>query len=141
MPTWELVAQDRTPAIGATLRLAERAIPVAEIRGFLASDAGGKDWKPAFAVLGVFAGLGAAFLIGVLGHDWQYRLLAAAAVFMVIGLSALHDVVWLTRVRMYRVEIITARGETLVYATTDAADAERLIAALGTVVGSQSRAA
>ena len=55
MPSWELVPAERTPMVGATLRLANRVVPVSEIRGFIASDEGGRDVRPAFVVLAVFS--------------------------------------------------------------------------------------
>jgi hypothetical protein len=128
--TWELSPPARTPGLGAVLRLGARALPVSEIRGFIGSSDLEVDKKPAFATLAVFGVAAVFFLLGVLDIGWRTRFLAASSLFGLIAVSALHDMVWMTTSGLFRVEILTASGETLRYTTIDPSDQQRLMAAL-----------
>ena len=128
--TWELSPPERTPGLGAVLRLGARAIPVSEIRGFIGSADLEIDRKPALATLAVFGLAAVFFLLGVLDVGWRLRFLAAATLFALIALSALHDLLWMTTSGLFRVEILTASGETLRYTTVDPAEQQRLMTAL-----------
>lgn len=134
MPTWEIVPAAATPIVGATLRLAQRALPLAEIRGVIVTCETRREIRPALAVLMAFCALGLMLVIGVLGFEWRTRMLAGGVLFVAIGLTALNDILWLTRASLHRVEILTARGETLVYATTEERDAQRLAEQLTGIV-------
>lgn len=134
MPSWEIVPAAATPIVGATLRLAQRALPLAEIRGVIVTSDSRREIRPALAVLMAFGSIGLVIVIGVLGFEWRTRMLVGALLFVAIGLSALNDILWLTRASLHRVEILTARGETLVYATTDETDARHLAQQLAGVV-------
>ena len=128
--TWELSPAERTPGLGAVLRLGARAIPVSDIRGFIGSSDLEVDRNPAYATLAVFGVAALFFLLGVLDIGWRLRFLVAAVLFALIALSALHDMAWMTTSGLFRVEILTAHGETLRYTTVDPADHERLLSAL-----------
>jgi hypothetical protein len=128
--TWELSPAERTPALGAVLRLGARAVPVSEISGFIGSSDLEVDRKPAFATLAVFGVAALFFLLGVLDIGWRTRFLAASCLFGLIALSALHDIVWMTTSGLFRVEILTASGETLRYTTIDPAEQQQLMTAL-----------
>jgi hypothetical protein len=138
--TWELTAPDRTPGLGAVLRLGARAIPVSDIRGFIGSSDLEIDRKPAYATLAVFGVAALFFLLGVLDIGWRTRFLAAAVLFGLIALSAIHDLFWMTTSGLFRVEILTATGETLRYTTIDPVEQQRLMSALDRVI-SRPRAA
>jgi Family of unknown function (DUF6232) len=138
--SWELSPAERTPGLGAVLRLGARAIPVSEIRGFIGSSDLEVDTKPAFATLAVFGVAALFFLLGVLDIGWRMRFLAASVLFGLIALSALHDMVWMTTSGLFRVEILTANGETLRYTTVDPAEQARLMTALDRAIA-QPRAA
>jgi hypothetical protein len=142
MPSWEIVPAAATPIVGATLRLSQRALPLGEIRGVIMTSDSRREIRPALAVLAAFGSIGLVLVIGVLGLEWRTRMLVGALLFVAIGLSALNDIVWLTRASLHRVEILTARGETLVYATTDESDARRLAACLtSTLAANRTRMA
>jgi hypothetical protein len=131
-PDWEVLA-GRGPILGPMLRLGPRAIPVSEIRGFLASADIETDKKPAFLAVGVFALIAFLFLIVVFDLGWRARFLAGAAVFGGIALSALHDLAWLTTSGLYRVEVLTT-GATIRFTTVDANEHARLLEALAAIV-------
>lgn len=128
--TWEITPPVFTPGLGAMLRIGARAVPISQIRGFIGSDDREVDIKPALATLIVFGVAAMFFLLGVLDIGWRARFLVAFALFVGIALSALHDMAWLTTSGLYRVEVLTASGETLRYTTIEAAEQERLLAAL-----------
>lgn len=129
-PNWELSPAERTPGLGAVFRLGARAVPVSDIRGFIASSDLEVDRKPAFALMAVFGVAAVFFLLGVLDIGWRTRFLAASVLFGLIALSALHDLMWMTTSGLYRVEVLTATGETMRYTTIDPADQQRLMMAL-----------
>lgn len=128
--TWEITPAEHTPALGAVLRIGARAIPLREVRGFIGSADREADMKPAYATLAVFGVAAMFFLLGVLDIGWRARFLAAFALFTGVALSALHDMAWLTTTGLYRVEVLTASGETLRWTTIDPAEQSRLLAAL-----------
>ncbi len=128
--TWEVSPAERTPGLGAVLRLGARAVPVSEIRGFIGSADLEIDRKPALATLAVFGLAALFFLLGVLDVGWRARFLAAAVLFALIALSAMHDLLWMTTSGLYRVEILTVSGETLRYTTIDPVEQQRLMTAL-----------
>jgi hypothetical protein len=128
--TWEVSPAERTPGLGAVLRLGARAVPVSEIRGFIGSADLEIDRKPALATLAVFGLAAVFFLLGVLDVGWRARFLAAAVLFGLIALSAMHDLLWMTTSGLFRVEILTGSGETLRYTTIDPAEQQRLMTAL-----------
>lgn len=128
--TWELSPPERTPGLGAVLRLGARAIPLSEIRGFVGSSDLEIDRKPALATMAVFGVAALFFLLGVLDIGWRLRFLVASCLFGLIAVSALHDLVWMTKSGLFRVEILTTSGETFRYTTIDPAEQERLMAAL-----------
>jgi hypothetical protein len=133
-PTWEISPAERTPQLGAMLRLGARAVPISQVRGFIASADREADKKPAFAVLAVFGIAALFFLLGVVDVGWRARFLVAATLFACIALSAFHDMAWLTTSDVYRVEVLTAQGETLRYATVNAQEQEALLATLERLV-------
>lgn len=128
--TWDVTPASRTPHLGAMLRVGARAVPLSDIAGFIGSADSETDKKPAFATLAVFGVATVFFLIGVLDLGWRTRFLAAAILFGFIAVSALHDMAWMTTSGIYRVEILTRSGETIRYATVDAADQHALLQAL-----------
>jgi hypothetical protein len=129
-PTWEITPADRTPQLGAMLRVGARAIPLNYVRGFIGSADGETDKKPAFAILAVFGIAALFFLLGVLDVGWRTRFLVAAVLFACIAISALHDLAWQTTSGIFRVEILTASGETIRYATVRQGEQQALLAAL-----------
>ena len=128
--SWELTPPEHTPGLGAMLRIGARAVPVSQIRGFIGSADREVDRKPALATLVVFGVAAMFFLLGVFDIGWRTRFLAAFALFAGIALSALHDMMWLSTTGLFRVEVLTASGETLRYTTIDAIEQERFLAAL-----------
>jgi hypothetical protein len=113
------------------LRLGARAIPLSDVAGFIGSVDNETDKKPAFATLAIFGLVAVFFLIGVLDLGWRTRFLAAASLFGLIALSAIHDMMWQTTSGIYRVEILTRSGETLCFATVNAGEQTALMQALG----------
>ena len=132
--SWEITPPEHTPGLGAMLRIGARAVPVSQIRGFIGSADREVDTKPALATLAVFGVAAMFFLLGVLDIGWRARFLAAFALFVGIALSALHDMMWLTTSGLFRVEVLTASGETLRYTTNDPTEQERFLAALDTAM-------
>ncbi len=132
--SWELSPPERTPGLGAVLRLGARALPVREICGFIGSSDLEIDRKPAYATLAVFGVAAMFFVLGVVDIGWRTRFLVAAGLFGLIALSALHDMAWMTMSGLFRVEILTVSGETLCYTTIDPLEQERLMLALEKVV-------
>jgi hypothetical protein len=93
------------------------------------------EHTPGLGAMLVVFGIGAMFfLLGVMDIGWRARFLAAFLLFAGIALSALHDMVWLTTSGLFRVEVLTASGETLRYTTIDGVEQERFLAALDTVL-------
>ncbi len=136
--TWELLPAGRSPALGELLRLGDRAVPVVEIRGFVASTEHERDGKPALVTVAVFVAAALLFLIGVADIGWRTRFLVATAVFGGIALTALNDLFWMTETGLFRVEILTTSGETIRYTTVDGAAHMRLMTVLGAIVGANS---
>jgi hypothetical protein len=132
--SWEITAPEHTPGLGAMLRIGARAVPVSQIRGFIGSADREVDTKPALATLVVFGVAAMFFLLGVLDVGWRARFYAAFALFAGIALSALNDMLWLSTTGLFRVEVLTASGETLRYTTIDPVEQERFLAALDTVL-------
>jgi hypothetical protein len=132
--TWE-VLPGRSPAVGELLRLGSRAVPLGDIRGFVASADKETDRKPALVTLAVFGVVALFFLFGVLDIGWRTRFLAATCLFGFIAVSALNDIAWMTQTGLYRVDVLTARGETICFTTVDEAEQATLIATLGGIVG------
>jgi Family of unknown function (DUF6232)/Sulfate permease family len=128
--SWDVTPASRTPHLGAILRLGARAVPLAEVVGFIGSADRETDKKPAVATLAVFGIATVFFLIGVLDLGWRTRFLAAALLFGFIALSAFHDLAWQTTSGIYRVEILTRSGETLRFSTIDPNDQDALLQAL-----------
>ena len=129
-PKWEITSAEQTPGIGAMLRLGARAVPLSEVRGFVGSADREADKKPAFMTMAVFGIAAVLVLLGVMDIGWRLRFLAAAILFGGIALSALHDMAWMTTSGLYRVEVLTASGETIKFATVDQAEQQALMAAL-----------
>lgn len=136
--TWEISPPEQTPGLGAVLRLGSRAIPVSDIRGVIGSSDREVDGKPALATLVVFGVVAMFFLLGVLDIGMRTRFLVASCLFGLIALSALHDLAWMTTSGLFRVEILSASGETLRYTTIDPAEQERLMTALDRAMGDAS---
>jgi hypothetical protein len=137
-PSWELLASGRTPVVGPLLRLDTRAVAVGDIRGFVATtDLQGKR-APAIATMAVFAIVGLLFLAGVIDIGMRGRILVAAILFGSVALAALNDMMQLAMSGVFRVDVLTAGGETFRHSTTDAAEHAALLAALGTIVGQNS---
>lgn len=135
---WEILPHGRTPAVGEMLRVGPRAVPASDIRGFVATTDRQSDKKPALATMVIFGGVGMLFLFGVIDIGMRARFLVAAILFGAIALSALNDMFWLTTTGIYRVDILTAGGKSVRYATVDPADHAALMAALGGIVGRNS---
>jgi hypothetical protein len=133
-PTWEVTPAERTPHLGQMLRLGTRAIPVSQIRGFIGSADPEADKKPAFAIMIVFGIAAIFFILGVMDIGWRPRFLLAAALFGGIALSAFHDIAWLTTSAIFRIEVLTANGETLRHATINPVQHQALLAALERLV-------
>jgi Family of unknown function (DUF6232) len=131
---WELTPAAWTPSLGSMLRVGARAIPVRDIRGFIGSADHDKDKKPAFAVMGIFGLVAVIFLLGVIDIGWRQRFLVGAIMFGLIAISALHDIAWQTLAGLYRVEILTANGESLSFTTVDAKEQAALLTVLEQVV-------
>jgi hypothetical protein len=129
--SWELSPAVRTPHLGPVLRVGARAIPVRDITGYIGSADNDTDKKPAFATLAVFGLATMFFLLGVLDLGLRTRFLLGAVLFGIIGLSALHDLAWLTTSTIYRVEIHLASGEVVRYATIHQTKQAALLNALG----------
>ena len=135
---WEILPSGRTPTVGELLRLGPRAIPVGDIRGFVATTDLEADKKPAIATMTVFGVIGMLFLFGVIDIGMRARFLVAAILFGSIALSALNDILWLTTSGIYRVDVLTAGGESVRFATVDPHEHAALMAALGGIVGRNS---
>ncbi len=140
MPSWELL-DGRSPSVGALLRLDQRAVPVADIRGFVATTDLGEKKRPAIIVMGVFAVIGMLFLFGIIDVGTRARFLVAALVFGSISLVAVNDMLRLATSGVFRVDVLTAGGETFRHVTAEIDDHAALLAALGTIVGQNSVAA
>jgi hypothetical protein len=137
--TWEIIPAGRSPAVGALLRIGERAIPVGDIRGFVGSCDGGRDRGPALATLIVFGAAALVFLVGVVEIGWRPRMLAATVVLGAIGATALNDLTWLTQSVFYRVEILTGNGVER-FTTADEGEQMRLMETLRRIVGCRAAA-
>lgn len=136
--SWELLAGGRAPSVGALLRLGQRAAPVSDIRGFVASTDLGEKRRPALMLMALFAGVGLLFLVGVIDIGLRARFLVAAILFGSIALIALNDMLRLASGGVFRVDVLTAGGETFRHATTDIEEHASLLAALGAIVGQNS---
>lgn len=139
-PSWELL-DGRSPSVGALLRLDQRAVPVRDIRGFVATTDLGEKKRPAIIVMGVFAVIGMMFLFGVIDIGTRARFVVAAILFGSISLVAVNDMLRLATSGVFRVDVLTAAGETFRHVTADIDEHAALLAALGTIVGQNSVAA
>lgn len=136
--SWELLAGGRAPSVGDMLRLDRRAVPVADIRGFVATTDLGDKKRPALAVMAAFGVVGLLFLTGVIDIGTRARFLSAAILFGSIALVAVNDILRLATSGVFRVDVLTAGGETFRHATADIEEHAALLAALGTIVGQNS---
>jgi hypothetical protein len=130
-PAWEITPAGKTPGLGAVVRIGARAVPLADVRGFVGSVEPQADHRPALAVLAVFGSAAVLFLVVVFDFGWRERFVLGAVVFGAIGATALNDLTWLSQGRLYRVEMRLASGERLRYTCLDPADQQRLLTALG----------
>ncbi len=135
---WELLASGRTPAVGTLLRLDHRAIPAAEIRGFVATT----DHEPrrglTMVLLGAFGIIGLGFMFGVVDTGMRGRFLGGAMVAVAIVVAAVEEMMRLTTSGVFRIDILTSGGETLRHSTPDVDDHAALLVALGSIVGHNS---
>lgn len=136
--SWEILAGGRSPHVGALLRLGQRALPVGEVRGFVATTDLGDKKRPALAVMVAFALVGMLFLFGVLDIGMRGRFVVAAILFGSIALVALNDMTRLATSGVFRIDVLGANGETFRHVTADVEEHAALMAALGMIVGENS---
>lgn len=130
-----MLASGRTPAVGTLLRLDYRAVPVTDIRGFVAT----VDHEPrrlaTNLLLGAFGLIGLVFMMGIADTGMRGRYLGGAMVSVAIVVAIVEEMTRLTTSGVFRVDILTNGGETLRHTTPDVDDHTALLAALGAIVG------
>jgi hypothetical protein len=120
------------------LRLDHRAVPVSDIRGFVATTDHEPRRKTTMLLLGAFGLAGAAFLLGIVDTGMSGRYLGGAVVCVAVVIAALEEMMRLTTSGVFRIDILTSGGETLRHSTPDVDDHAALLAALGSIVGHNS---
>lgn len=110
---------------GATLRLGDKHIRLADVRAVERSDHSERDYQGVLVMGCVFTAAAALLMIGVLDYGMRERFLLGSAIFFVLGLTSLYEAATSTTLRFVRLRIATTGGETL-FTTADLADAAAL---------------
>src|SRR5690606_37397580 len=118
--------------------LDHRAVPVDEIRGFVATTEPEPRRRMTMLLLSLFAFAGIALLLGVADNGMRMRYLGGAMVCVAAVVAALEEMMRLTTSGVFRIDILTSRGETLRHSTPDVTTHAALLAALGSIVGHNS---
>jgi Family of unknown function (DUF6232) len=110
-----------------TITLGQRTLRLDEIGQFEATSSEQRDIISPMVTMCGFGMVAAVVALGVLGPGLRWTLLLAAATFALVAVSALDDLRWGSRVRIFTLDVITRSGERIRFATPDAAELARLV--------------
>jgi Family of unknown function (DUF6232) len=122
---WEIIG-----GADGTLRIGRQRLPLGSIRGVSMSAAQEKDFLGSLLNYSAYLIVAAIFMVLVVQAGWRERFLLATVFFAIVGLTSMIDIVLATRVKLYRLQIATASGAIVDFVSADAAEVDRLAAAL-----------
>ena len=112
------------------ITLGPRAIRCDEIASFAAASSVRRDFASPLVTAGGFGMVAAVVALGVLGPGMRGTLLLTAATFGLVAFSALDDLRWGSRLRIFTLDVVTRSGERIRVVTSDPAELARLVALL-----------
>ena len=114
----------------AMLRIGQQRLRVADIRGVSIVANSERDFSPSLLNYSAYLTVAAIFMILVVQAGWRERFLLATLFFAIVGFTSLIDIGLATRIKLYRLRIATADGGAVDFVSADAAEVDRLAAAL-----------
>jgi Family of unknown function (DUF6232) len=119
---------------GGVLRIGKQTVPLSDLRSVSLRATQEKDFLGSLLNYSAYLIVAAVFMVLVVQAGWRERFLLATIFFAIVGFTSLVDIGLASRIRLYRLSIETADGRTIDFTTADAAEADRLTAALATIV-------
>ena len=121
---WEL-SQD-----GEAVRLGARWVRLGDVAGYATEQVHDPNIIGHLFAVGLFMGLGSLFLIPVMADLVGPKFLVGEVLFIGLGISAVLELRGLNPIRLFRVDIQLANGETVPFVSTEEREAEALAATL-----------
>ncbi len=116
------------------LRVGQQRLALTDIRSISRDASQEKDFLGCLLNYSVYLIVAAIFMVLVVQAGWRERFLLATIFFAIVGMTSLIDIGLASRIRLYRLTIQTHDGRTVDFTTADAAEADRLTAALAPMV-------
>ena len=126
---WDITA-DATSGANGTLRIGQQRLRLADIQGISRGATQERDFLGSLLNYSAYLAVAGIFMILVVQAGWRERFLLATIFFAIVGFTSLIDIVLSSRIRLYRLTIVTNDGRNVGFVTADAAEADRLTAAL-----------
>jgi hypothetical protein len=123
-------AWDITGAADGSLRIGNRWLPLAEIRGVRIAANSERDFLGSLLNYSAYLIVAAMFMIFVLQAGWRERFLLATVFFFIVGSSSLIDIWQSRRIKLYKLTIERTDGSVVDFTSADPREVDRLAAAL-----------
>ena len=107
--------------------MGSRTLHLDEIAQFEAASTEQRDVISPMVTICGFGMVAAIVALAVLGPGLRWTLMLAAGTFALVAVSALDDLRWGSRVRIFTLDVLTRSGERIRFATPDAAELTRLV--------------
>lgn len=115
---------------GGVLRIGKQSIALSDLRSISRAATQEKDFLGSLLNYSAYLIVAGIFLVLVVQAGWRERFLLGTVFFAIVGFTSLIDIGLASRIRLYRLSIETADGRIIDFTTADAAEADRLTAAL-----------
>lgn len=119
------------------LRVGQQRLALTDVRSISRCASQERDFLGSLLNYSVYLSVAAIFLVLVVQAGWRERFLLGTVFFAIVGVTSLIDIGLASRLRLYRLTIEMIDGRMIEFTTADAAEADRLTAALATVVATR----
>ena len=134
---WDITT-DQVSGGSPSLRIGQRRVQVANIQGISRVATQERDFLGSLLNYSAYLIVAGIFLVLVVQAGWRERFLLATIFFAVVGVTSLIDMGLSNRIRLYRLSITTRDGQILEFTTANASEADRLLAALNSLIGTRT---